>query len=172
MTIFLRRASLRLVNQSSIPTLIKHVQKGDPDGDGHGTSQAQLSANNAHAILSNVSRHCPALHKPHVAELVKAIADERNLRLVNMSLHALSSLAQWNKTLTPTDKSVGIFFASRFINDLALDDSGKELHALSLNLGTAGPNTLLDLCVVSKIKTVYVRKLLTYVYSRFKFEDS
>ncbi|TFY67169.1 hypothetical protein EVJ58_g1799 [Rhodofomes roseus] len=33
MTIFLRRASLRLVNQSSVPTLIKRVQKGD-SGDG------------------------------------------------------------------------------------------------------------------------------------------
>ena len=106
MTIFLRRASLRLVNQSSIPTLIKNVQRGDPEDDGHSTTQAQMSAKNANTVLTYVSRHCPSLHKSHVAGLIKAIADEKNSRLVEVSLHALSSLAQLDKSLTPTDKSV------------------------------------------------------------------
>lgn len=106
MVIFLRRASLRLLNQSSVPTLIKTVQKGDPDGDGHGTSQAQLSANNAQTVLTFISRQCPSLYKPHITELVKAIADEKNSRLVEVALQALSSLIQWDKSLIPTDKSV------------------------------------------------------------------
>jgi sister chromatid cohesion protein PDS5 len=106
MSIFLRRSSLRVINQSSIPTLIKNVQRADPDDDGRSPSQAQLSAKNAHAILTYVSRHCPSLHKLHVTELVKAIADEKKPKLVDVFLHALSSLAQWDKALVPTDKSV------------------------------------------------------------------
>lgn len=104
MTIFLRRSSLHLINQSSVPTLVKRLQKGDPTGDGHGTSQAQLSANNAQAVLTAMSKHCPALYKPHITELTKAIADEKNPRLVEVSLQALAAVAEWDEKLAPTDK--------------------------------------------------------------------
>ncbi|KAI0064905.1 cohesin-associated protein Pds5 [Artomyces pyxidatus] len=101
---FLRKASFRLINQSSIPTLVKRLQRGDPAGDGYGTSQAQLSANNAQAVLTTVSKHCPALYKPHVGELTKAIADEKNPRLVELCLQALAAVAKWDERLAPTDK--------------------------------------------------------------------
>ncbi|THH15253.1 hypothetical protein EW146_g5196 [Bondarzewia mesenterica] len=104
MTILLRRASLRFINQSSLPTLIKRLQRGDPVGDGHGTSQAQLSANNAEAVLICVSKHCPALYKPHVTELTKAIADDKNPRLVEVCLQALAAVGKWDEKLAPTDK--------------------------------------------------------------------
>ena len=106
MSIFLRRASLRLINQSSIPTLIKRLQRGDPSSDGYGTSQAQLSANNAEAVLTFVSKHCPALYKPHIGELTKAIADEKNSRLVEVCLQALAAVARWDAKLMPSDKYV------------------------------------------------------------------
>ncbi|KAI0047729.1 cohesin-associated protein Pds5 [Auriscalpium vulgare] len=104
MSTVLRRASLRYINHSSIPTLVKRLQRGDPTGDGYGTSQAQLSANNAQAILTFVSKHCPALYKPHVGELTKAIAEERNPRLVEVGLQALAAVASWDEKLAPTDK--------------------------------------------------------------------
>ncbi|KAH9161402.1 hypothetical protein EDB89DRAFT_2080638 [Lactarius sanguifluus] len=102
--VFLRRASLRLINQSSIPSLLRYLQRGDSTGDGYGTSQAQLLANNAHAILTSISKHCPVVYKAHLGELTKAIADERNPRLVGVCLQALAALARRDKSIAPGDK--------------------------------------------------------------------
>jgi sister chromatid cohesion protein PDS5 len=104
MKILLRRASLRVVNQSSIPTLLKRVQKGDPTGDGHGTSQAQLTANHAHALLTMISKHLPILYKPHISELCKGLAEENNPRLVEVCLQALAGVAGKDPSLAPSDK--------------------------------------------------------------------
>jgi sister-chromatid-cohesion protein PDS5 len=100
MLILLRRASLRIVNQSSIPTLVKRVQKGD----GTKKNQAQSSAHHAQTILTYMSKHCPALYKPHVGELAKAIADEKNPTLVEVSLQALAAVVKWDDKLAPHDK--------------------------------------------------------------------
>lgn len=105
MSTFLRRSSLRIVNQSSIPTLVKRVQKDD----GNSTSQAHLAANNAHILLSFTSKHCPALYKAHVGELTKAIADEKNPRLVEVCLQALSAVVRWDGKLASSDKSACSF---------------------------------------------------------------
>ena len=104
MSTFLRRASLRLVNQSSIPFLLRHLERGDPTCDGYGSSHAQLSANNAQAILTSVSKYCPIIYKAHVGELNKAIADEKNPRLVGVCLQALAALAKWDDGLVLVDK--------------------------------------------------------------------
>lgn len=96
----LRRACLRIVNQSSVPTLVKRVQKGDGDV----TAQARLMADNAQILLSFVSKHNPALYKAHVGELTKAIADEKHPRLVEVCLQALSAVAKWDESLSPSDK--------------------------------------------------------------------
>ncbi|EMD34698.1 hypothetical protein CERSUDRAFT_116889 [Gelatoporia subvermispora B] len=96
MTIFLRRASLRIVNQSSIPTLVKRIQKGESAGTGQ--------AHHAQTWMTHVSKHCPAIHKSHVSELSKAVADERNARLVEVALQALAAVAGWDAKLAPSDK--------------------------------------------------------------------
>ncbi|PCH44760.1 hypothetical protein WOLCODRAFT_78395 [Wolfiporia cocos MD-104 SS10] len=102
--IFLRRASLRIVNQSSIPTLIKRVAKGDSSGDGTSSNTADLTSHNARLWLKYISKHCPALFKLHIGELTKSIADERNTRLVEICLQALAAVAGWDSQLAPTDK--------------------------------------------------------------------
>ena len=104
MTAFLRRASLCLVNQSSVPSLLRHLQKGDPGGDGYGTSQAQHLANNAQTILTLISKHCPILYKAHTGALTKAIADEKNVRLIGVCLQALAALAKCDGDLLHVDK--------------------------------------------------------------------
>lgn len=98
MTVFLRRASLPIVNQSSIPTLIKRLQKG-PEGNGHADV-----AECARTWLVFVSKHLPALYKLHVGELSKAIAHDQNPTLVEVSLQALSAVSQWDQKLAPADK--------------------------------------------------------------------
>ncbi|OBZ77502.1 Sister chromatid cohesion protein pds5 [Grifola frondosa] len=104
MTTFVRRASLRMVNQSSIPTLVKRIQKGDSASDGLGNSLAQASAHNAQIWMSYVSKHCPAIHKSHIGEFSKAIADDKNTQLVEVCLQALAAVAMWDNRLTPSDK--------------------------------------------------------------------
>lgn len=97
-TTFLRRSSLRLINQSSIPTLLKRMQNPSSRSS-HSESQsqalsagasasastmannmssAQAAAKNAQAILIYVSKHLPQLYKPHIAELTKGIALSAN----------------------------------------------------------------------------------------------
>ena len=101
MSIIVRRSSLHIINQSSIPTLIKRVQKADKSSARHG-----------HTILTYISKHCPGLYKLHVGELVKAIADERNPMLVEVSLQALSAAVRWDEKLAPHDKSVQVTLIS------------------------------------------------------------
>ena len=96
----LRRSSLRILNQSSIPTLLKKVQKNNNATSGQGYT----TAINAQILLSHASKHCPALYKSHVAELTKAIADERNTRFAEISLQALWSLMKLDSNLVPLDK--------------------------------------------------------------------
>jgi sister chromatid cohesion protein PDS5 len=108
MTTFLQRSSLQIVNQSSIPTLVKRIQKG-----GNAESSAQLAANNAQILLTYISKHCPRLYTPHIAELTKAIADEKNPRLVEVCLQALSSASRWDSKLAPSDKSALITYIMR-----------------------------------------------------------
>ena len=104
MTILLRRASLRLINQSSIPTLIKHVRGRGSGEQSQSQSSADMSAKNASVILTCTSKYCPAIFRSHVPELVKSVADEKHSQLVEVSLHALSTLLQWDPSLAPTDK--------------------------------------------------------------------
>jgi len=104
MTVLLRRASLRLINQSSVPTLIKHVRNGDFSEQSQSQSSADVTAKNASLILTCISKYCPAMFRSHVPELMKSVADEKHNQLVEVSLHALSALLRWDPSLTPTDK--------------------------------------------------------------------
>ena len=98
MTIFLRRATLRIVNQSSIPTLIKGVQKSAP------------SSERAQQLLTFISKHCPILYKLHVSELTKAIADDRNVTLVEVGMHALTALVKADESQAALDKYVSLLY--------------------------------------------------------------
>ncbi|KAI0777199.1 hypothetical protein BD413DRAFT_514292 [Trametes elegans] len=128
MATFLRRSTLHLVNSSSVPTFVKRVQKGsEPSAVAYSQTQtqalgqtfsmfvgntgssepegrAQHAAHAAQLWLTYVSKHCPALYKAHVGEFSKAIADERNSRLVEVCLHALAAAAGWDAKLAPSDK--------------------------------------------------------------------
>ena len=95
---FLRRATPHIVNQSSIPTLLKRVQKGI-EGDINAAA-----AQHAQTWLEYISKHNPAMYKLHVAELTKAISDEKNYGLAEVSLQALSAVAYWDEKLAPNDK--------------------------------------------------------------------
>ncbi|KAH9477762.1 Sister chromatid cohesion protein pds5 [Psilocybe cubensis] len=96
MTAILRRSSYGIVNQSSIPTLFKRLEKGNQEG---ASGKARYAANNAQSILLAISKHCPALFKSHIAELSKAIADESKTQLVEVALMALANVVKWDEKL-------------------------------------------------------------------------
>ena len=98
MSTLLRRSTLHVVNQSSVPILIKRVQKG-----GEGAAQWQ-TALHAKTWLTHISKHLPALYKLHIGELSKAIADEKNEFPVEVCLQAYSAAARWDPKLVPNDK--------------------------------------------------------------------
>ncbi|TFK86665.1 hypothetical protein K466DRAFT_492369 [Polyporus arcularius HHB13444] len=125
MTIFLRRSSLHIVNQSSIPTFVKRVQKGSESssvaysqtqpsanqsfsvfasGNSEPEGRAQQTAHAAQVWMTYISKHCPAMYKAHIGEFSKAIADERNARLVEVCLHAMAAAAMSDAKLAPSDK--------------------------------------------------------------------
>lgn len=127
MSAFLRRSSLHIVNQSSIPTFVKRVQKGfEPSSVAYSQSQlsanqsfsvfaagsaepegrAQLTAHAAQLWMTYISKHCPSMYKAHIGEFSKAIADERNARLVEVCLHAMAAAAISDAKLAPADKCV------------------------------------------------------------------
>lgn len=104
MSSLIRKASLRIINQSSIPTFIKRIQEGDSDGSGQGTSNSQLIANHAQSIVTAVSKHCPSILRPHVAELLKAVHADKHPRLVEVSLQGIAAVSKWDPSLAPSDK--------------------------------------------------------------------
>lgn len=101
LSIFLRKGTLRLINQSSVPILIKRVHKA---GNKRASSRDEEIAENAKTLLTRISKHCPSLYKTHIAELTKAIADDKDARLLEVALQALASVLKWDTTLAPNDR--------------------------------------------------------------------
>ena len=102
LNILLRRSSFRILNQSSIPTLIKRVSKGHGDDD----SASQITAGHARTLLRYISKHSAAMYKSHIGELMKAVADEKHEALIETSLQALAGVLNWDQKLVSTDKCV------------------------------------------------------------------
>ncbi|KAF9559464.1 hypothetical protein CPC08DRAFT_763333 [Agrocybe pediades] len=98
MTIFLRRAGYSIINQSSIPTLLKRIEKGQDSS----SSKAKHAAAQAEKILALVSKYAPALYKSRIGELSKAIADESKGALVEAALMALANVIKWDEKLSTT----------------------------------------------------------------------
>ncbi|KAH8918667.1 ARM repeat-containing protein [Atractiella rhizophila] len=95
--IFIRRCSLFILNRSSIPTLIKRLQK---------QSGNEQTAASARELLNYAAKNCPALFKSHISELAKAMADEDNKMVMETCLHALSELAKEDSQALTNDKRI------------------------------------------------------------------
>lgn len=102
MSIFLRRCTLRIINQSSISSLLKRLQKPSS------SANASLTTQHVRQLLTYISKHCPALYKAHVSELTKAIADEKNPVLVEVGMQALAAVVRTDESLAAFDKCVFI----------------------------------------------------------------
>lgn len=96
-TNFIRSSSFLLLNRSSIPTLLKRLQSpSGPDG--------QLFADRAAAVLEFISKKRPELYQTHVAELTKVLSaakGDKQEKVVEVALHAVSKLMKGDKTIIP-----------------------------------------------------------------------
>ncbi|KAG9013484.1 hypothetical protein FRB94_002559 [Tulasnella sp. JGI-2019a] len=99
MSVLLRRSCLWVYNRSSIPTMMKCLQKGDNPVDRH-----SRGAERAQKLLDHASKHCPAIYKSHVVELTKALGDSQHPRLLVVALRALASVVRHDHSLAPTDR--------------------------------------------------------------------
>lgn len=91
----LRKHCLHIVNQSSIPTLVKRIQRHENDAVG---------AAAAKKVLLAIAKQCPAIFKVHVAEFSRALAEESNTNLIEVSLRALASVSRWDPSCAPNDQ--------------------------------------------------------------------
>jgi sister-chromatid-cohesion protein PDS5 len=57
-------------------------------------------------LLAFISKHCPALYKPHIGQLLKAVGNETDPTFVEVCLQALSALIKWDPKLAAWDKLV------------------------------------------------------------------
>lgn len=96
MTGLLRRNSLHIINTSSVPTLVKHIQRRD--------NKDLRATNSARTILVAVAKQCPAIFKSHVAEFCRALSEEANVPLVEVSLQALAAVARRDGDGAPNDQ--------------------------------------------------------------------
>ncbi|KAJ7096724.1 armadillo-type protein [Mycena belliarum] len=133
--IVLRQSSLRIVNQSSIPTLLKRLQKSN-----------QLASDNAAKLLRFISKHLPALYKSHVGELVKGVADEKHPLVVEVSLQALAALARWDEKVVAIDKR-----ALERIKRLALEGTYRQAKFAARALALSNYNATVCTEIVETI---------------------
>lgn len=87
-----RKASLWIINTSSIPLLVRRIQRAPLEQDHSGLSEAEQFSRVAKVALTFVSKHCPTIYKSHVGEFAKALADEKNAQLGEVALQALAAI--------------------------------------------------------------------------------
>ncbi|KAL7414966.1 armadillo-type protein [Mrakia frigida] len=108
MSTVLRRCSYPLINKTSIPTLLKRLQKTSSSVSSSSSSEAASDAsNNARLILVTISKKCPAMFKSHVSELGKVILDEKSgTKVAEVPLQALAHLERLDSSSQTGEKKV------------------------------------------------------------------
>jgi sister-chromatid-cohesion protein PDS5 len=122
MQIFIRRASLWLINSSSVGTLVELVssssgppasrsKKGSKQAKSNGNSNDDYHwevkmADQAQRILVYISKHCAALYYGHLALLAKEVHAASTPASLETSLRALAAVACLGTDQSPVDRSV------------------------------------------------------------------
>ncbi|ORY30387.1 armadillo-type protein [Naematelia encephala] len=93
-------ASFNIVNHSSIPALLKVLQKA-PVGE-HGRASTAAAAR----FLALMAKECPPMFKPHIAELVIVMGDKKNEKLSEVALQALAAVCKLDPEYAPDERKV------------------------------------------------------------------
>ncbi|GMK53875.1 hypothetical protein CspeluHIS016_0104610 [Cutaneotrichosporon spelunceum] len=99
LSVVVDHAAWVIINQSSIPCLIRRLQKPDgPNAERVGALSARF--------LTLVAKECAPMYKDHIDELKIVLNDRRNNALVEVAIQALAAVTKWNPECGPTDKKV------------------------------------------------------------------
>ncbi|WWC86884.1 uncharacterized protein L201_001763 [Kwoniella dendrophila CBS 6074] len=93
-TSLVEASAWNIVNQSSIPPLIRRVQK--PESEASSTAAAK--------ILGILAKDGLPMFKSHTAQLVLAMMDKKNDTLVEVALQALGGVCKIIPDVTPTER--------------------------------------------------------------------
>jgi sister-chromatid-cohesion protein PDS5 len=131
MQIFLRKASLWLINTSSIPTLLDIVggvsasrspskSPGKTPKKSNGSSDKDdvdsKMINRAKKVLSYISKYCAQLYYPHLSGLAKDVHANSTPASLEAALRALASVACLGTDQAPSDRC-----APSFMIDINVD---------------------------------------------------
>jgi len=137
-TVLIDSAAWMILNHSSIPGLIKRIQRPE------GVNPERTTTVAAH-YLALIAKHCAPMYKSHVPVLVIVMNDKKNETLVEISLQALAAVCKWNTDCAPTQKGVlerarslalsgtprQAKFAARFLVHCKDPKAAKELVSVS-----------------------------------------
>lgn len=96
-------AAWNVLNHSSIPALIKRLQR--PESSSAGSADSPMSPSRAaFELLGLISKECPPMYKSHIAELVIVMADKKNELLSEAGLRGLASVCKADPESASADK--------------------------------------------------------------------
>ncbi|WVQ76020.1 hypothetical protein IAR50_005656 [Cryptococcus sp. DSM 104548] len=93
LTVLLDNSAFDIINHSSIPTLLKRLQR----------PESARCAAAASRFLVVIAKECPPMFKTHVAELVACTADKKNPKLVEVALQGLAAVSKVCPDVAPND---------------------------------------------------------------------
>lgn len=96
-TVLVDNASWNIVNHTSIPSLIKRLQRPE----GHNADNISLAA---YRLLRLIAKECPPMYRTHVSELVIVMGDKKNDRLAEAALRGLAAVCKADPEAVPDDK--------------------------------------------------------------------
>ncbi|CAG8738368.1 4211_t:CDS:10, partial [Dentiscutata erythropus] len=96
-SILIRRISLTIINKDLIPFLITKIKSIDSE-------QRNENSIVAHELFRDISSRFPAILRPHLDKLIRALKEEEDSLIVDDSLEALSKLSIAFPDEAPQDK--------------------------------------------------------------------
>ncbi|WVQ83257.1 hypothetical protein IAT38_005396 [Cryptococcus sp. DSM 104549] len=96
MTSLVAYSSWNILNHSSIPPLIKRLQRPESDA----------TAVNAAKLLTLIAKEGAPMYKTHVPELAILMGEKKNMRLVEVGVQGLSAVCKIFPEVAPTDRRV------------------------------------------------------------------
>lgn len=95
--VLIDNGAFNIVNSTSVTTLLRTVQT--PPNNDRRDDFTRVAAR----LLNLLSKECPPMYIAHVPELLVMIGQQKNEKLVEISLQALASVCKYQPSVAPKD---------------------------------------------------------------------
>lgn len=96
-TTIIEHGAFNILNTTSVSPLLRAVQS--PPSGPHRDSTIQSAAR----FLSLIAKECPPMFTTHVPELLVGMGQQKNAKLVEVSLQALAAVSKYEEKAAPKD---------------------------------------------------------------------